>query len=107
MATDTLLPVIISELVHSDDEKPRRGKTREWIKRRHQLGSLQNIIKELTVEDRYASTEMFRMSVEDFETVLKHIDDLISPQEIQGSHRPVLSNERLALALGLLASPRF
>ena len=30
------------------------------------------------------------MSVEDFETVLKHIDDLISPKEILGGHRPVL-----------------
>ena len=76
MTTDMLLPVILSELVDSDDEKPRRGKTQEWIKRRHRLGSLQNMIKELTVEDRYAFKEMFRMSVEDFETALKHIDDL-------------------------------
>ena len=59
MATDMLLPVILSELVDSDDEKPRRTKTREWIKRRHQLGSFQNIIKELIVEDRYAFKEMF------------------------------------------------
>ena len=28
MATDMLLPVILPELVDSDDEKPRRGKTR-------------------------------------------------------------------------------
>ena len=35
------------------------------------------------------------MSVEDLETVLKHIDGLISPQEIQGGHRLVLSEERL------------
>ena len=64
MATDMLLPVILSELVDSDDEKPRRTKTREWIKRRHQLGSFQNIIKELIVEDRYAFKEMFQMSVQ-------------------------------------------
>ena len=31
VATDMLLPVILSELVDSDDEKPRRGKTGEWI----------------------------------------------------------------------------
>ena len=31
MATDMLLPVILSETVDSDDEKPHRGKTREWI----------------------------------------------------------------------------
>ena len=88
---------ILSMLVNSDDEKPRRGKTREWIKWRHQLGSFHSIIKELNVDDRYAFKEMFRKSVEDCETVLKHIDDLISPQEIQGGHGPVLSDERLAL----------
>ena len=32
MATDMLLPAILSELVDSNDEKPRRGKTREWDK---------------------------------------------------------------------------
>ena len=31
MTTYILLPVILSELVDSDDEKPRRGKTQEWI----------------------------------------------------------------------------
>ena len=40
MATDMFLPVIPSEIVESDDEKPRRDKMREWIKRRYQLGSL-------------------------------------------------------------------
>ena len=54
VATDIFLPVILSKFVDSNDEKPRRGKTWEWIKRRHQLGSVQNIIKELIVEDRYA-----------------------------------------------------
>ena len=61
-------------------------------KRRHQLGSFHSIIKELTVDDRCAFKEMFRKSVEDFETVLKHIDNLISPQEIEGGHGPVLSD---------------
>ena len=50
LATDILLPVILSELVDYD-KVLCRGKTLEWIKRRHQLGSFQNIIKELTVED--------------------------------------------------------
>ena len=31
MTTYILLPVILSELVDSDDEKPRRDKTQEWI----------------------------------------------------------------------------
>ena len=50
METDILLPVILSELVDYD-KMLCRGKTLEWIKRRHQLGFFQNIIKELTVED--------------------------------------------------------
>ena len=59
MATDVLLPVIISELVDSDDEKPCRGKTREWIEQWQQLGSFQNTIEEVIVEDRVAFKEIF------------------------------------------------
>ena len=101
---DILLPVILSELVDSDDEKPRRGKNREWIKRRDQLGAYSTIIRELIVEDRMSFKQMFRMSVEDFETVLQHINDLISPKEIQGGQRPIPSDERLALTLKYLAT---
>ena len=42
MTTDMFLPVILPELVDSDDEKPCQGKTQEWIKRRHQLGSFRD-----------------------------------------------------------------
>ena len=66
MASDMLLPIILSELVDSDDERPRRGKTREWIRRRSQLGLYETLIKELIIEDRLSFKEMFRMSVEDF-----------------------------------------
>ena len=66
MASDMLLPIILSELVDSDDERPRRGKTREWIRRRNQLGLYETLIKELIIEDRLSFKEMFRMSVEDF-----------------------------------------
>ena len=59
MATDVLLPVIISELVDSDDEKPCQGKTREWIEQWQQLGSFQNTIEEVIVEDRVAFKEIF------------------------------------------------
>ena len=68
------------------------------------MGSFQIIIKKLNAEDQYAFKEIFRMNVEDFQTVLKHIDDLISPKEIQGGHRPVLPDERLALILRFLAT---
>ena len=61
----------------SDDERPRRGKTREWIRRRSQLGLYETLIKELIIEDRLSFKEMFRMSVEDFEAVLSQIHDLM------------------------------
>ena len=44
MAADILLPVILSELVDYD-KMLCRGKMLEWIRRRHQSGSFQNIIK--------------------------------------------------------------
>ena len=44
------------------------------------------------------------MSVMDFEIVLQHIADLITTQEIQGGHRPIPPDERLALALRFLAT---
>ena len=94
-----LLPIILSELVDSDDERPRRGKTREWIRRRSQLDLHETLIKELIIEDRLPLKEMFRMSVEDFEAVLSQIHDLIAPQEFQGGPHPISSDERLALAI--------
>ena len=45
---------------------------------------------------------MFRMSLEDFEIVLGHIQDQITPKEIIGGTRPILADERLALTLQYL-----
>ena len=104
MASDMLLPIILSELVDSDDERPRRGKTREWIRLRSQLGLYETLIKELIIEDRLSFKEMFRMSVEDFEAVLSQIHDLIAPQEFQGGPRPISSDERLVLAIRYVAT---
>ena len=56
------------------------------------------------VEDPCSFKQMFRMSVMDFEIVLQHIADLITPQEIQGGNRPIPPDERLALALRFLAT---
>ena len=41
--------VVLNELMDSDDEKPQRGKTRNWIKRRHERGYSNNIIQELRI----------------------------------------------------------
>ena len=37
---------LLVELVDSDDEKPHRGKIRNWVKRRRDRGYFNNIIKE-------------------------------------------------------------
>ena len=43
--------MVLNELMDSDDEKTTRGKTREWVKSREQSGYLNNIVKELKVEE--------------------------------------------------------
>ena len=48
--TSAALVLVLSEMMNSDDEKPARGKTREWFKRREQSGYFNNIVKELKVE---------------------------------------------------------
>ena len=58
--------MVLTELVNLDDKKTRRGKTREWIKRRRESGYFQNIFQESKVEDRMGLKDMFRMSVTDY-----------------------------------------
>ena len=67
---DLAMLVVLSELKDSDDEKPRRGKTRPWIKRRREKGYFNNIIKELRIEDRFGFRQMFRIDIADFEIIL-------------------------------------
>ena len=101
---DLAAVIVLNELVDSDDEKPIRGKTRKWIRRRKERGYFTNIIQELIVEDRHGFREMFRMDVGDFEFILSKISDLISPKERLGGTRPIESDERLALTLRYLAT---
>ena len=42
---------LLTDLVDSDDEKPRRGKTRKWIKRKRESSYFQNKFQNLKVED--------------------------------------------------------
>ena len=71
MATgDIVMLVVLNELVDSDGEKPRRGKTRDWIKRRKEKGYFNNIVKELKIEDRFGFREMFRMDIADLSSFL-------------------------------------
>ena len=59
--------MVLTELLDSDDEKPRRGKAREWIKRRTENGYFQNKFQESNVEFRMDAKDMFRMSATDNE----------------------------------------
>ena len=96
--------IILNELMDSDDEKPHRGKTRRWVKRRSDRGYFNNIIKELRVEDRTGFRDMFRMDVADFEYILTQISDLISPKHRLGGTDPIKCDERLAITLRYLAT---
>ena len=49
--TSAALVLILNELMDSDDEKPKREKTREWVKRSEQSGYFNNIVKDLKVVD--------------------------------------------------------
>ena len=99
--TSAALVLVLNELMDSDDEKPTRGKTREWVKRREQSGYFNNIIKELKVKDILGSGETFRMDVGDFEFILGKILHLISPRQMSnfGGHLPIMPDKRLVLIL--------
>ena len=101
---DLAMLVVFNELMDSDDEKPRRGKTRRWIKRRREKGYFYNIIKELRIEDRFGFRQMFRMDIADFDIILSKISDLITPKERIGGTDPVYADQRLALTLRFLAT---
>ena len=60
-AKEVAMVVILSELPDSDDEKPTRGPTRSWIKRRKENGFFEAMIKELILEDLAGFKEIFRM----------------------------------------------
>ena len=62
--------LVISELLDSEDEEGDnnngRGKTREWLKRRRELGYYTNIVQELQLEDTNGFKEMMRMDYKYF-----------------------------------------
>ena len=96
--------MVLTELVDSYDEKPHRGKTREWIKRRRKSGYFQNIFQELKVEDRMGFKAMLRMSVTDYEFLLSQISDLILPNETISGNSSKRADAGLALTLRYLAT---
>ena len=83
--------MILIKLAYSEDEKPCRGKTREWIKRRSKTGYFQNIFQDLKVEDRMGFQDMFAMNVTDYKFLLIQISDLTLLNERISGNRPILA----------------
>ena len=59
VAKRSLMLLMLSGLMDSDDGKPTRGKSRSWIKRRTVSGCFNNVIAELMIEDRMGSKKCF------------------------------------------------
>ena len=49
-ADDFAIMILLNELMDSDDEKPKRGKTRKWVKRRKEGSFFTNIVEELVLQ---------------------------------------------------------
>ena len=90
------------EVLNDENEKPGRGKTRQWIRRRDEKGYFNNIVKELAIEDTAEYKEMMRMSHADFQRVLSYIEQDITRKQVLGGNIP--PKERLALAIRFLAT---
>ena len=61
-------------LCEEDDGRAKRGKTRDWIKRRSEMGFFTNIVQESRVEDTNGYKAMMRMAYEQFLQILTAIE---------------------------------
>ena len=95
--------MLITELLEKTNVR-RRGKTREWIKRREEKGAFNNVIRELGLEDSGGFKEMMRMSYETFTDLLSMIEKDITPMELLSGIKVVRAPERLLLALRFFAT---
>ena len=99
--------LLVYQVFDDDDDKnvkKRRGKTRNWIKRREKLGFFNNLFKELSVEDTETFKNMMRMSFHTFQKVLSFIEKDITPQERPWGTPTISAAERLAILLRYLAT---
>ena len=82
----------------------RRGKTREWLKRREEKGAFTNIITELGVEDAGGFKEMMRMDYQTFIDLLLMIEKDITPTELMSGIKVIRAPERLVLTIRYFAT---
>ena len=57
--TDKAIATVLLFELDSDDEKSKKGKTHDWVKRRRRNGYFTNIVKELKIEDRQGFKDIF------------------------------------------------
>eukprot|EP00112_Aurelia_sp_Birch-Aquarium-sp1_P024660 Seg788.16 transcript_id=Seg788.16/GoldUCD/mRNA.D3Y31 product="Protein ALP1-like" protein_id=Seg788.16/GoldUCD/D3Y31 len=97
--------ILILESLEDDEGRTwKRGKTRNWIKRRDELGHFNTIIQELRMEDMPAYKEMMRMEHAQVLETLSLIEKDITPQKIFGGNKIICPLARLTLALRFLAT---
>ena len=97
--------ILLFCLLEEDEARTwKRGKTRQWIKRRAEKGYFNNIVTELRLEDTRGYKEMMRMSYEQFLEILIEIEPLIARKQIQGGHKIISPAERLTLTIRFLAT---
>ena len=97
--------LIILELVGEDEERScKRGRTREWIKRREKQGYFDNLVRELSIEDTTAFKEMMRMSHEEFLEIFQLIEQDMTPNTILGGNKVICAKARLTVTIRFLAT---
>ena len=77
--------------------------TREWIKRREELGAYHTLFRELAAEDILGFGEYMRMPHAKFLALVEVVGPLLTKQETH-MRTSIAPNERLALAIGYLAT---
>jgi len=96
---------VLDQLEEIEDRASKRGKTRQWIRRRQENGYFTNIVRELAAEDTPAYHHMMRMKFEDFTAILREIVADITPRQVpKGGHKVISAAERLTLTLRFLAT---
>ena len=70
-----------------------------WVSRRNESSYFSNITEKFKIEDPLGFRDIFRMCVIGYEFVWSNISHLISPQEVNGGHKAIPTDEKLALLL--------
>ena len=96
---------VLDQLEEIEDTASKRGKTRQWIRRRQENGYFTNIVRELAAEHTPAYHQIMRMKFEDFTAILREIVADITPRQVpKGGHEVISAAERLTLTLRFLAT---